>query len=138
MACEMVEIGIQRNYPKLLEVAGFFASLRMTKRCARFNALTLQRLFEVLDRLLDPLLEFNSGFPTEDFFCAGDVRLAHLRVVHRQGVVFDCGFRPRDSDDFLCKLFNSHLARIAEVDWLVEIAHRKPENSIDQIGDVTK
>jgi len=33
----MVEIGIQRNYPKLLEVAGFFASLRMTKKCAPLN-----------------------------------------------------------------------------------------------------
>src|SRR6185503_13039360 len=70
---------------------------------------TLQRLFEVLDRLLDPLVEFNSRLPTKDFFRAGNVRLADLWVVHRQRFVFDCRFRPRDSDDFLCKLFNGHL-----------------------------
>src|SRR5437763_14426063 len=36
------------------------------------NASTLQRLFEVLDRLFDPLVEFNSRLPPQDFFCAGD------------------------------------------------------------------
>src|SRR4026209_61325 len=102
------------------------------------NASTLQRLFKVLDRLLDPLVEFNSRLPTEDFFRAGNVRLAHLWVVYRQRFVFDCRFRPRDSDDFLCKLFNGHLTRIAEVHRLMEIAHRESENAIDQIGDVTK
>ena len=91
-----------------------------------------------VDRLFDTFVEFNSRFPTEDLFRAGDVRLAHLRIVHRQRLVFDCRFRSRNADDFLGELFDGHLAWIADVDRLVEIAHRKPENSIDQVRYVTE
>ena len=59
------------------------------KQLLPLPASTLQRLFEVVDRLLDTFVELNSRFPIEDFFRAGDVWLAHLRVVHRQGFVFD-------------------------------------------------
>src|SRR6476659_2676532 len=68
------------------------------------HASTLRRPFEVLDRLLDAFLELNSRFPTEDFFRAGDVRLADLRIVHRQGFVFNCRFGPGNPNDFLCEL----------------------------------
>src|SRR5262245_1090180 len=97
----------------------------------RFNASTIQRRLKIVDRLFNTFVEFNSRLPTEDFFRAGDVRLAHLRVVHRQWLVFDGRFRPSDPDDFLGELFDGHFAWIADVDRLVEIAHSKPENSID-------
>src|SRR5206468_9316906 len=97
-----------------------------------------QRLPKILDRLLDTFVEFNSWFPSEDFFRAGDVRLAHLRVVHRQRFVVDCGFRSCDSNNFVGKLFDGHLARVAQVDRLVKIARREFENSVDKIGYVTK
>src|SRR5262245_1661323 len=118
---------------RLPESLHFSTSLGMTPAST-----LLQRFPKVLYRLFNPLLELNSRFPTEDFFRASYVRLAHLRVVHGQGFVFDRGVRPRDSDDFLCKLFDGHLAWVADVDRFVEIAHRKPENSVDQIGRVTK
>src|SRR5438045_8450755 len=95
----------------------FFPSLRTTKKVTRLNASTLQRLFEVLDRLFDPLLEFNSRLPPHDFSCAGDIWLAHLRVVHRQRLVFACRFRSSDSDDFFGNLSNGPFERIDTADW---------------------
>ena len=44
---------------------------------------TLQRFFKILDRLLNSLLERHARLPTKDFFRARDIRLAHLRVIHR-------------------------------------------------------
>src|SRR5215467_15549685 len=85
----------------------------------------LQRFSKILDRVLDPLLEPNPWLPTEDLFRAGDIRLPYFRVVHWQRFVFDCGFRSSDSNDFVGKLFDSHFARITQVDRLVEIAHRE-------------
>ena len=101
-------------------------------------AVALEPLTEIIDRARDSFFEFHLRFPAEDFFRAPDVGLAHLRVVHRQRLVFDPRFRPGDADDLLGELFDRHLARVADVDRLVEIRLREPINPVDQIGDVTE
>src|SRR3954469_24417357 len=53
----------------------------------------LQAPFEILDRFHDPLLKPHLRFPAQHFLRAGDVRLPHLRVVHRQRLIFDLRFR---------------------------------------------
>ena len=93
---------------------------------------------EVIDRFPDSFVELDFWFPAENVFRAGDVGLANFRVVHRQWFVFDFRFCAGDAKDFLGKLFDRHLARVADVDRFVEIAHRELENSVDQVGDVTE
>src|SRR5216117_1305579 len=110
-----------------------FRSAQHDREVTGLDPLILQRFFEIVDRLFDPLLEFHSWFPPEDFFRAANVWLAHLWIVNWQRLVVDLGFRSCDPDDLLGKLFDRHLARVAEIDWLVEIAHREPEDSVDQI-----
>ena len=84
---------------------------------------TIEPLTEIIDRARDSFFEFHLRFPAENLLRARDVGLAHLRVVHRQRLVFDPRFRAGDADDLLGELFDRHLARVADVDRLVEIAH---------------
>ena len=91
----------------------------------------LQRFSKVFDCLLDSFLELDLRFPVENFFRAADIWLAHFRVVHWQWLMFDCRSRPSYADDFIGELFDRHLARVADVDRLMKIAHREPENSVD-------
>ena len=47
------------------------------------NGFKLQRLFEIVDRLFDSLVERHARLPAENFFCTRDIRLADLGVIHR-------------------------------------------------------
>src|SRR5438445_643642 len=89
------------------------------------------------------LCETKENYPSHSKF-SGDKNRAHhiwladLRVFHWQWFVFDRRFCSGNTNNFVGKLFNGHLARIAQVDRLVEIAHGQFENSVDQIRHVTK
>src|SRR5947209_6777667 len=111
------------------------APLALRSGALRLNPLTelapLHAAFEVVDRFRDSFLEFHFRLPFQHLLRAGDVGLAHFRVVHREWLVFDLRFRPGDPDNFLGELFDRHLARVADVNRLVKIAHREPENSVD-------
>src|SRR5438046_9959587 len=95
-------------------------------------------MFEILDRLFDSLLESHARLPAEDLFRTSDIWLANLRVVHWQWFVFDRRFCSGNTNNFVGELFNGHLARITQVDWLVDIPHGQLANSVGPIASVTK
>src|SRR2546430_4507669 len=110
--------------------------VRWRDQWAFFTPLTflrLQRVAEIVDRRFDSLLKSDARLPTEHLFCAGDIRLAYLRVIDRQWFVFDCRFCSGDPNNFLGELLDRHLSRITEVHRLVKTAHGQFENPINQI-----
>src|SRR5437870_5581165 len=69
------------------------------------------------------LFETDSRFPAKNFFCARDIWLAYFRIILGQGLKFNSRFCSGNANDLVGKLLDCHLARIAKVDRLVEIAH---------------
>ena len=90
-----------------------------------------QALAKIFESFLDPFLKIDSRFPAKNFFRTRYIQLTHFRIVHRQRFVFGCRFCPGKANDLVGELADRHLTRIAEVDWLVKIAHRQFEDSID-------
>ena len=87
---------------------------------------------EVIDRLHDAFLEIDARLPAQNFAGASNVGLTHFRIVHRQRFVLDLRFRPGDPDDLFGELLDRHLARVPDIDRLVEIA-REPERATSTI-----
>src|SRR5581483_5037797 len=84
------------------------------------------------------LLELDLRLPAEDLLRAGDVRLAHLRVVHRQRLEDDLARRPRHLQHGLRKLEDRELARVAEVDRQVLAALREQHEPAYEVVDVAE
>src|SRR5262245_57453815 len=71
------------------------------------------------DRAAESVFELDLRCPSEQLAGAGDVGLAYLRVVHRQGLVDHLAFRRRNADYSLGELVERELVRIADVDGKV-------------------
>src|SRR5690606_1096100 len=75
----------------------------------------LQELAEVRDSLLQPLAELHLRLPAQHLAGAGNVGLAHLRIVHGKRSLLDAARRSRDLEYQLGELTNRELDRIADV-----------------------
>src|SRR5919202_3117406 len=84
------------------------------------------------------LVEVDLGLPAEDLLCAGDVGLAHLRVVDRQGLVDDLALRAGHAQHLLGELVERELARVPEVDGQVLLRLGEQDEPADQVVDVAE
>ena len=89
---------------------------------------------EVLERLGQPLFEPDLRLPAEQRAGAGDVGLAHFGVVFRQRPVDDLARRSRHLDDRPRDLLDRHLVRVADVDRVVLVRVRQPEDAVHEIA----
>src|SRR5437016_6115390 len=64
----------------------------------------------------EPLLELDLRLPAQHLLRPRDVRLAHLRVVHRKRLEHDLARRARDLEHLLRQLEQRELVRVADVD----------------------
>src|SRR6266540_2448759 len=84
------------------------------------------------------LLQRDLRLPAEDLLRARDVRLALLRVVHRQGLVDDLARRARHAQHEIGELEQRELLRVAEVDRQVLARLREQDQAADQVVDVAE
>ena len=66
-----------------------------------------------------PFVEADAGLPAEERARAGDVGLAHLRIVLGKRPVHDPALRASQLDDLPGDLLDRHLLRVADVDGIV-------------------
>src|SRR5256885_16300047 len=84
-----------------------------------------------------PLLELDLGLPPEDLPRAGDLRLAHLRIVDRQGFVDDLALRAGQLHHGVGELEDRELLRGAEVHGQVLVALGEQGEPADAVVHVT-
>src|SRR5690242_19255785 len=82
--------------------------------------------------------ELDLGLPVEHLAGAGDVGLAHLRVVDRQRLENDLARRTGHLDDVLRELEDRELTRVADVDGQMLLALGEEDDPADQVVDVTE
>src|SRR5690606_16786059 len=105
--------------------------------CVKAQIRSFRTFFpKIPDGLDDPLLEGHLRLPSEPLAGARDVGLADLRIVLRERLVDDGPGAGDDLPDPLSELQDGHLARVAEVDRLVESALRETVDPVDQVADV--
>src|SRR5918912_1101842 len=93
---------------------------------------------ERLEHPAQTLVELDLGLPAEDLLRAGDVGLAHMRVVDRQGLVDDLALRAGDAQHLLGELVERELARVAEVHRQVLARLGEQDEAADQVVDVAE
>src|SRR5919202_4924133 len=110
-----------------------------TAAAARAMRLHTYRLpTERLEHPAQALVEIDLGLPAEDLLRAGDVGLAHLRVVDRQGLVDDLALRAGDAQDLLGQLVERELVRVADVHGQVLARLVEQDEPSHQVVDVAE
>src|SRR3990167_3610475 len=89
-----------------------------------------------LDGLPEPVLHRDGRLPAQKLPRPGDVRLPHLRVVHRQGREDDFAPGAGQPENGLGQIEERHLPRVADVDRLVDGRPHEPPDPVHQVRDV--
>src|SRR2546423_4985375 len=86
----------------------------------------------------EPFLELDLWLPAQHLLRAGDVRLAHLRVVHRKRLEHDLARGAGDLEHPLRQLEQRELVRVADVDRHVLAALGEEDEPADQVVGVAE
>ena len=90
------------------------------------------------DGLPQAVLQLDLRLPAEQLPGAGDVRLAHLRVVHGKRLEDDLARGAGEANDRLGELEQRLLVRVAEVDRKMLARLGEQDDPADQVVDVTE
>lgn len=93
---------------------------------------------EKFDGQTNTFIELHVWLPTKDGTGSCDIRLTNLRVIDRQGFVFDRAAGFDNPSDFFGKLEDRHFRGVPNIHRLVIVTHHEAIDAVDEIGDITK
>src|SRR6266542_3209409 len=132
-------IFMKRDPPAGCTIAASTAATGTVKTRTRRGNLDSDRLpAERDEQPPEPFLEIDLRLPAEQLTCAGDVRLANLRIVDREGLEDDLALGASDLANRLGQLEQRHLGRVADVDRQVLTALGEQDDPADEVVDVAE